>query len=318
MGENETTGTPAGHRAGLVAILGRPNMGKSTLMNAVLGVKLSIVTDKPQTTRNRIRGVHTVEGRGQIVFVDTPGIHDARGHLNRRMVGAAWSALEGTHAVCVVVDASSLDAARERLWHPIDAEILAKCEAAGLPVVMVLNKVDRVQPRAALMPVLERIGREHTFAAVIPTSATRGTNVGAVVDELLNVLPEAPPLFAGDDLTDRGERFFVSEIIREQVLRQTHQEVPYGVAVEVEEFVEALDEGRIRISAILHVERDSQKGILIGRAGSRLKEIGTSARAEIERFLSRRVHLDLLVRVEPEWASRDPSLDRLGYSDEGI
>lgn len=318
MSVEETRESTAPFRAGFAAIVGRPNVGKSTLMNAIIGAKVSIVSNKPQTTRNRILGVHTVGGVGQIVFVDTPGIHAGRGALNRRMVDAAWASLDATDLIVFVVDASELDASRETMWGPVEAEILARVEPLGVPIVAVLNKVDRVNPRERLLPVLERIAREHSFASVIPTSATRKTNVGPVGDEILKLLPESAPLFADDMMTDRAERFIAGEMIREQVLLQTQHEVPYSTAVEVEEFVDGAHEDRLRIAAIIHVERDSQKGILIGKGGARLKEIGTAARLELEKFFGRRVRLDLLVRVEEEWASRDVSLDRFGYSDDTI
>lgn len=293
-------------------------MGKSTLMNAILGAKISIVTHKPQTTRNRILGVYTRDGVGQVVFIDTPGIHAGRGALNRRMVDAAWASLDAADMVCVVIDASTLVAARESLWEPTDAEIVDRVVAGGRPVLLVLNKVDRVNPRSRLLPCLARIASDYSFVGVVPTSATRGSNVPGVADELLRHLPERGPLLDTDILTDRAERFIAAEFIREQVLKQTQNEVPYSTAVEVESFADSVADARLNIRAVVHVERESQKAIVIGKGGIRLRDIGTAAREELQRFFARPVRLDLLVRVESEWASRDATLDRFGYSDDTI
>jgi GTP-binding protein Era len=303
-------------RSGYAAILGRPNVGKSTLMNRVLGMKLAIATPKPQTTRNRILGIHPVEGRGQIVFVDTPGIHESTRRLNRRMVAAAWGSLEETDLALFVVEQRSLRSTdRPAIWGE-DARILERLHEAKVPVLLVVNKCDQVRRRTDLLPALARLQEHGPFVDIIPVSAETGFNVDVLVNSILANLPEQEALFPPDMVTDRAERFLAAELIREQVLRQTHEEVPYSVAVSIEEFVDSVHENLLILSAVIHVERPSQKAIIIGRAGSRLREIGTAARAELTRFFGKPVRLDTLIRVEAEWTERDRTLSEFGY-DEG-
>lgn len=306
---------PEHFKSGFVAIVGRPNVGKSTLMNAILGVRLSIATPRPQTTRNRILGIHGVEGRGQIVFVDTPGIHAARSMLNKVMVGAAYDAATMTDVVALVVEAPSVvHEDRPPLWGE-DAAILERL--GDVKKVLLINKVDRLGRREDLLPALARIDAAYDFAAVVPVSALKKSNVDRVVDVLLDELPEGEVLYPDDVLTDRAERFVAAEIIREQTLRQTHEEIPYSVAVTIEEFVDAPD-GILHIAAVIHVERDSQKGIVIGKGGSRLKAIGSEARKALQTFFAKRVDLRTLVRVESEWATSPEALRRFGYGKEDI
>ena len=306
-------------RSGFVTLIGRPNAGKSTLLNAVLGQDISIATPKPQTTRHRILGVHHVEDRGQIAFLDTPGIHrDTRGRiLNKRMVQLALDAVRESDAVLWVLDVESALRQPDRpLWGE-DEDILGLLQQSGRPVVLALNKVDRVKDKGRILPALASIGELGFFRDVVPVSALRGSQLDTLVQVLWALLPEGPALFPAEMVTDRMERFLAEERIREQVLLQTSQEVPYGVAVEVERFSERAEDGVLEISALLHVERDTQKAIVIGRQGARLKEIGTAARLRLESFFGRKVMLHLLVRVQRDWTTRPADVTRfLGESGE--
>lgn len=314
------TEPPAQFKSGFLAIVGRPNVGKSTLLNALLGVKLAIATDKPQTTRNRILGVQTYPERGQLVFVDTPGIHAARDRLNKRMVDAAWDAAQQTDAIVFVVDARSLVHEREEVLWGGDKHIAdrLRTDAEGLPVVLVINKVDTLPNKNALLPTLARLAAEHSFAAMVPVSARRKDNLDGLVDALLENLPEGPALYPDDMLTNRAERFLAAEYVREQILRLTEREVPYSVAVEIEQFAENADDGRLYIRAVIHVERNSQKAILIGKGGQRIREIGTAARHQLRQFFGRSVHLETLVRVEGDWTASEKTMDRFGYGADEI
>ncbi|MCB9506171.1 MAG: GTPase Era [Myxococcales bacterium] len=308
---------PSDHfKSGTVAIVGRPNVGKSTLLNAVLGMKLSIATSKPQTTRNRILGIHTIEGVGQIVFVDTPGIHAARSRLNKAMVDAAFAAAGETDAIAWVVDAPSLGGPdRPVIWGD-DATILERLPE-GPPVVLVLNKIDKLARRSDLLPLLARLGELQRFAAIVPVSALRGVAVDGFVDAVFDQLEPGEALFPEDMVTDRAERFIAAEWIREQVLQQTSAEVPYSVAVEIEDFIDGAD-GILHVHATIHVERESQKGILIGKGGAKLRDIGTAARKELEAFFAKKVDLRTRVHVESGWSDTDAGLTRFGYGEDEL
>ena len=300
---------PGPHRAGFAAIVGRPNVGKSTLLNRLLGQKLAIVSPKPQTTRSRILGVVTRPG-SQIALLDTPGLHTARGGLNARMVQQALQALAEADAALFLIEAGSpaVDTATRKA--------LDQVKAAKKPTLLVINKIDAL-PRAQLLPLIDRWQREHSFSEVYPLSALTGENVDGLLDALARHVPEGPPMFPSDIWTDVPERDLVAELIREQILHQTEQEVPYSAAVVVEEFDESEREvgprGLTRISATVLVERDSQKAILIGRGGARLKEIGTKARQQIEKLLGCKVFLALHVKVERDWTQSSRGLRRAGY-----
>jgi GTP-binding protein Era len=303
------------YRSGLAAIVGRPNVGKSTLLNRLVGQKISIATAKPQTTRNRVLGVKTQPSEYQIVFVDTPGMHQASSPLNRRMVGTALRAIDGTHVIVMVVEAASVCRDdREAIWGG-DLAILERVlrVADGRPIILVVNKVDQLPGRDLLLPALSRLDALGHFAALVPTRADKGHNVDRVSAAIAPLLPEAGPMFPEDAVTDRDDRFLASELIREQVLLLTHNEVPYGVAVEVEEFADDASSGVLDVSAVIHAEKDSQKGILIGRGGSKLQAIGSAARREMQRVFGVRTHLRLMVRVESEWTSSERGLARFGY-----
>jgi GTP-binding protein Era len=292
--------------AGTVAILGRPNVGKSTLLNRLVGEKLAIVTPKPQTTRNRIIGVWN-GAAGQIVFVDTPGVHGARKGLNRFMVGEAMAAIEDVEAALLVVEANET--------RPADAEteLLRALGAAGRPVVLAVNKVDKVKAKADLLPRLEAWNKTADFRAIVPVSARKGTNAQALLDELCKILPEGPPLYGPDMLTDRSERFLAAELVREQLFLRLREELPYALAIEIESWEERAG-GDVVIDASIVVEREGQRAIVLGKGGSMIRDVGTAARAEISDLLQRPAHLRLLVKVEPGWTTSPQALARLGYA----
>ena len=295
-----------------MAIVGRPNVGKSTLLNRLLGQKLAIVSPKPQTTRSRILGVVTRPG-SQVALLDTPGLHSARGGLNARMVQQALQTLEQADAALFLIEAGSpgIDTATRRA--------LEQVKAANKPTLLVINKIDAL-PRAQLLPLIDRWRREHEWTEVYPVSALTGENVEGLLDAVARHLPEGPPLFPEDQWTDVPERDLSSELVREQILHQTEQEVPYSAAVVVEEFDESEravgPRGLTRILATVLVERDSQKAILIGRGGARLKQIGTKAREQIEKLLGCKVFLQLHVKVEKDWTQTSRGLRRAGYPEE--
>lgn len=291
---------------GFVAIVGAPNVGKSTFMNEVLGFKLAITSDKPQTTRHRLLGVHNEPGL-QAVFLDTPGLHQARRALNQRMVDTALAALQDVDVVLFMVEASAKGLAQGQEV----ARILAR---TNKPVLLALNKIDLLADKSALLPYLEQAASWGDWAACIPISARTGDGASLVTQELKALLPQGDPLFPEDVITDLSERFLVSELIREKVFRLTGQEVPYSSAVTVDQFLEPEDDSRpIAISATIHVERDSQKGIIIGKRGAMIKRIGTEARQDMETLLDHAVFLDLFVRVEPKWSRSHKGLNKLGY-----
>jgi GTP-binding protein Era len=302
-------GTDAPTVAGTVAILGRPNVGKSTLLNALVGEKLAIVTPKPQTTRNRIVGVWNGPA-GQIVFVDTPGVHGSNKALNRFMVQEALGTIESVDAALLVVDAGDRRPGNE------ERQILRELSAAKRPTVLAVNKVDKVKDKSALLPLLAEWEQVSRFAALVPISALKGKNLEPVVRELVKLLPEGPPLYGPDMLTDRTERFLAAELIREQVFLLTRQELPYAVAVDIEAWEErARADGKedVVIEATILVERESQKAIAVGKGGAMIREIGTKARAEVTSLLGRPAHLKLQVKVDPEWTTSPAALARLGY-----
>ncbi|TMA88205.1 MAG: GTPase Era [Deltaproteobacteria bacterium] len=299
------------HRAGFAAIVGRPNVGKSTLLNRLVGQKLAIVSPKPQTTRGRILGVITRQD-AQVALLDTPGLHVAKGGLNARMIRLALRTLADADLALFLIEAGppAIDAATRKA--------LDQVKAANKPTLLVINKIDAV-PRIQLLPLIDRWKELHPWTDVYPLSALKGENVEGFVDALIAHLPEAPPMFPPEQWTDMQERDLCSELIREQLLRHTGQEVPYSAAVLIEQFDESEREtgqrGLVRIAASVLVERDSQKAIVIGKGGARLKEIGSDARREMERLLGAKVFLQLHVRVEPGWTRTTKGLRRAGYED---
>lgn len=289
-------------KAGFVSFLGRPNAGKSTLLNRIVGHKLAIVSDKPQTTRTRILGVKNYED-GQVVFVDTPGVHKPTHRMNVRMVDLALDTMREVDVLCLVVDASVKPG-------PGDRYLLNLLKDVKTPAILSLNKVDLIA-KPKLLPMIDHYQREHPFVEIVPMSATDGTNVDALERLFLQYLPEGEPLYPPDYVTDQPERFFIGEIVREQVLQMTHDELPFSTAVIVDR-VEPADDGITNIYCTILVDRESQKPIVIGRAGAMIKEIGTAARAELQRYLESRVFLDLHVKVKSEWRDDERLLDELG------
>lgn len=298
--EPGTAGTPT--RCGFVALVGRPNVGKSTLLNALVGRKVSIVTSKPQTTRHRILGVRTV-GPVQAIYVDTPGLHTrARRTLNKLMNKAALGALEDVDVVVLVVEALR--------WTPEDGHVLRHLEGVRAPVIAAVNKVDRVREKARLLPYLDEFSRRRELAEIVPVSALKGQQVDVLERCILERLPEGPHLFPPGTITDRDERFLAAELVREKLMAILGQELPYALAVEIEAFER--EDGLLRIGAVIWVERESQKPIVIGREGRVLKTAGARARREMELLFGEKVFLQLWVRVREGWTSSRRALRELG------
>ncbi|MGD8379906.1 MAG: GTPase Era [Gammaproteobacteria bacterium] len=293
----------AGFRSGLVAVVGRPNVGKSTLINALVGQKVSIVTPKAQTTRHRILGIRSTP-ESQIVFIDTPGLHGReKKALNRLMNRTARSSLGDADCVLFVIKAGE--------WREDDELVLDAVRAAGRPTGLIVNQVDRIADKARLLPFIDEVSRRHAFDFVVPISARRGSNLDALVTEVATRLPEGPAWYPEDQVSDRPERFLVAEIVREKLMLHLGQELPYALTVDVEAF--AVEGGLTRIAATIWVERDSQKAIVIGSAGRMLKRVGREARLELEKMLETRVFLDLHVKVREGWSDDDRALRSLGY-----
>jgi GTPase len=289
-------------KAGFVSLVGLPNAGKSTLLNRLVGTKLAIVSDKPQTTRNRILGVRNYP-RGQVVYLDTPGIHRPVHRMNMRMLDAALDAMRDADVLGIVLDVTQKPGGGQR--HLI--ELIKKQDR---PVLLILNKIDLVAKRK-LLPIIDEWQHVREFAAIVPVSAMTGDGVEALEEAVLDQLPEGEPLYPEDYLTDQPERFFAAEIVREQVLRHTHAELPFSTAVVVDQFEEPDEGGLLRLYCTILVERDSQKPIVIGRRGEMIRTIGTAARLELERFFDTRVFLDLHVKVKGEWREDDRLLDEM-------
>ena len=284
-------------RSGTIAIVGRPNVGKSTLLNQILGEKVAIVSPKPQTTRNRVTGIRTSES-SQMVFLDTPGIHQARSLLNRRMVDVALATLHEVDCVLWLL------AAQERIG-PEDERIAETLAAVANPVLVLLNKIDLVS-KGKLLPLIQRCSEMLPGKEIVPISALQGDNLPLVLELIEKGLPGGPKLFPEGEYTDQSERFLASEIIREKIFLLTREEIPYGVAVTIDEFTEKEEKNLIVIKATVHTDRDSHKGILIGKRGAMLKEIGTQAREELEALLGCKIFLELFIRVDEGW-TRDPN-----------
>ncbi len=291
-------------KAGFVSLIGRPNAGKSTLLNRMVGEKVAIVSDKPQTTRTRVVGVKNYEGEGQIVFVDTPGVHKPTHRLNQRMVDVALDAMREVDLLALVVDASAKPG-------PGDRYLLKLVQDVTSPAILVLNKVDLIA-KNRLLPLLDEYQRAHPFVEFVPVSALDGTNVDALERAFLSHLPEGEPLYPTDYLTDQPERTYVAEIVREKVLQLTHDELPFSTAVVVDRFEEPDEGGLMQVYCTILVERASQKPIVVGKGGAMIKAIGTAARTELERFFATRLFLDLHVKVKSEWRNDERVLDDLG------
>jgi GTP-binding protein Era len=291
------------HVCGFAALIGRPNVGKSTLLNALIGRKVSIVTPKPQTTRHRVLGLVNLPN-AQIAFVDTPGLHrQADRALNRAMNRAAAAAALDADLIVFVVEALR--------FGPEDELALQRARDAGRPIIVVVNKVDTVKPRERLLPYLAQLGARHNFAEVVPLSARSERDVQQLVQVIVRHLPVSPPLFPADQVTDRSENFRIAEIIREKLTLELHEELPYGIAVEVEGTGQEED-GQQVVSAVIWVDRAGQKPIVIGAGGERLKRVGSAARRELNELLGRRLHLNLWVKVREDWADSAQALRQLG------
>lgn len=291
--------------SGYAALVGRPNVGKSTLLNCLIGQKLAITSHKPQTTRHRILGILSQDS-GQVVFVDTPGIHErgdkAMGHyLNR----TAYSALVDVDVVVFVVQALA--------WTREDERVLSAIRNAAAPTIAVVNKVDLVEPKEQLLPFLQELSDRYHFDDIVPVSALRQDNTQALIQAVLHRLPEGEAVFPDDQITDRSQRFFAAELLREQITRRYHRELPYAVTVEIERFEEA--DGRYSIAAVIWVEREGQRAILLGKDGQAMKETATAARKAMNDFFQTRVHLEVWIKVKKSWSSDEASLVKLGYSD---
>ena len=289
-------------KSGFVALLGRPNAGKSTLLNRIVGQKLAIVSDKPQTTRTRVVGVKNYPD-GQAIFVDTPGVHKPTHRLNVRMVDAALESMREVDVLALVVDASVRPGKGDRYMLDVIKETTQ-------PAVLVLNKVDLIA-KPTLLPIIDHYRQQHPFVEIVPVSAVDGTNVDVLETLFLRYLPEGEPLYPPDYLTDQTERFFVAEIVREQVLQLTHDELPFSTAVVVDKFDESAGAERVDLYCTILVDRESQKPIVIGKGGAMIKQIGTAARAGLEQFLEKHVYLDLHVKVKSEWRDDDRTLDEI-------
>ena len=301
--------SPSSHRAGHVAVIGRPNVGKSTLVNALVGAKVSITSNRPQTTRHRLLGIATFP-QGQLMLVDTPGLHREQGRykasaMNRWMNRAARGALEGVDAAALVIEAGR--------WDDEDGLAYEALREAGVPVVLVVNQVDRIKDKSALLPFLAKVSEERAFAAVHPVSALKRKGLEALVDSLLGLVPEQPPAYGEDEITDKSQRFLAGEMVREQLMRQLGAELPYATTVEIEQFAE--EGALLRIGAVIWVEREGQKAIVIGKGGERLREIGSKARAAMERLFGCKVFLQTWVRVREGWSDDETALRSLGYHD---
>ena len=303
-----------GKRSGAVAVVGRPNVGKSTLVNALVGAKISIVSNRPQTTRHRLLGIATFPG-GQLQLVDTPGIHGEQGKrsgkaMNRMMNRAARGALEGVDVAVLVVEAGR--------WEAEDGLAHDALRDAGVPVVLVVNQVDKIKDKGALLPFIAKVTEGRDFAAVHPLSALKRSGLEALAQTLLGLVPEGEPEYGEDEITDKSQRFLAGEMVREQLMRQLGEELPYATTVEIERFEEEPSPKAgvmYRIGAVIWVERDGQKAIVIGKGGARLREIGSRARERMERLFDAKVFLQTWVRVRAGWSDDEAALRALGYHD---
>lgn len=307
MGRDTKTSTSTEYKSGFAALIGRPNVGKSTLMNALIGQKVAIMSNRPQTTRNRIRGILTTDA-AQVVFIDTPGIHEPKHRLGQFMVDLAENTLREVDVVLFVCDATSPG-------HPGDELVLERLQGVRTPVFLVINKVDAVE-KPALLTMMDSYRKKYQFDAIIPVSAQKGIQMEAVKAELIKVLPPGPQFYPPDVVTDHPEQFVIAEVIREKVLHLTREEVPHSVAVDIEQLEHRAPSDVLYINAVIYTERDSQKGILIGKRGDLLKRVGQSARQDLERLLGSKVYLELWVKVKKDWRNEPTLLRRFGFNDE--
>jgi GTP-binding protein Era len=296
----------AKYRCGYVALVGRPNVGKSTLLNHILGQKLSITSRKPQTTRHRLLGIKTTD-TAQVIYVDTPGIHQKAGKaINRYMNRAATSTIEDVHVVIFIVEAMK--------WTDEDEMVLTRIKQSKVPAILAVNKVDRLDDKEQLLPFLQELSAKHDFKDIIPVSALKNINVAQLEGLIETYLDISDPFYPEDQITDRSSRFLAAEIVREKLMRTLGQELPYNITVEIEQFKEEGE--RLLINALIWVERDNQKAIVIGKKGQQLKKIGTQARQDMQKLFDSKVHLELWVKVKEGWSDDERALQSLGYTDE--
>ena len=299
--------TDTNYKSGYVAIVGRPNVGKSTLLNRILGQKLCITSRRPQTTRHRILGINTLED-SQVIYVDTPGLHsDNKRAMNRYMNRAATSSMEDVDVILFVIEGLS--------WTTEDEHVLKRLKKdAKVPVLLIINKVDKLADKEQLLPQIEKLTSEFDFTDIVPISAQKGSNVKELEAEILRLVPEGEMIFPEDQITDRSSRFLAAELVREKLFRRLGQELPYALTVEIEQFD---DEGKFyRVGAVIYVERSSQKGIVIGKQGKLLKEVGQEARIDMEKLCDCKIFLRLWVKVREGWSDNERMLQNLGYKDE--
>ncbi|AHA29129.1 GTPase Era [Exiguobacterium sp. Leaf187] len=296
-----------GFKSGFVSIIGRPNVGKSTFLNRVIGQKIAIMSDKPQTTRNKIQGVYTTEDV-QTIFIDTPGIHKPKHKLGDFMMKVATNALREVDAILFMVNVTEPKGKG-------DDFIIEKLKELDTPIILVMNKVDLIHPND-IPPIIESYKNELEFAAVVPISALQGNNVGPLLEEIAKILPEGPMYYPADQVTDHPERFIISEMIREKVLQKTRDEVPHSIAVAIDQIKTRENGNMVDVHATILIERDSQKGIIIGKRGALLKEIGSEARTDIEMLLGTKVYLNLWVKVQKDWRNKAGQLRELGFRDD--
>ncbi|QKS70864.1 GTPase Era [Paenalkalicoccus suaedae] len=299
--------TDQAFKSGFVALVGRPNVGKSTLLNRLLGQKIAIMSDKPQTTRNRVQGVYTEE-RGQVVFIDTPGIHKPKHRLGDFMTKVATTTLREVDIVLFLVDAKEGKGAGDQF-------IMERLKNLDTPVYLIVNKIDQVHPDE-LLPLIASYQNDLPFAEVIPVSALEGNNVPTLVDQVFEKLEEGPQFYPADQVTDHPERFLMAEMIREKVLHHTREEVPHSIAVEIEQIKRRESSDTVYVGAVIVVERSSQKGIIIGKQGAMLRQLGKLAREDIERLLGSKIYLELWVKVEKDWRNKPKYLRDFGYDQE--
>jgi len=295
-----------GFRAGFIAILGRPNVGKSTLLNRLIGKKISITSSKPQTTRHRLLGIRTTDDY-QMIFVDTPGVHiGSKRYINQVLNKTAASALAGVDVTLLMITSDG--------WKDEDLYALKLAQQENNNLILLVNKIDKLKDKNRLLPLIETSSKMHDFKAIIPLSASNGDNLESLLAVLPEYLPDSPLLFPEDQVTDKGERFIVSETIREKLFRQLHDEIPYALAVEIQQF--DVTDALLKADVIIWVEKESQKGIIIGKKGEKLRSVGTSAREELESYFERKVFLQLWVRVRENWSDDAVMLRAIGYIEE--
>jgi len=291
-------------KSGFIAIIGSPNVGKSTFINTIIGQKISIISDKPQTTRNKIIAILHRDS-SQMIFLDTPGVHNSSKKINKKMLETSFSAIDDVDIVCMMIDVAKSDPVSESL-------LIENFKKRTKPVIIALNKIDLIQ-KAKLLPIIDHWNKIYPFNAILPVSCLKSYNLDSLISEMEKLLPAGPPYFSEDNITDMPEKFIAAEIIREKIFLFTSQEIPYSTAVTIESFKENKIKNIVKINAIIHVERDSQKGIIIGKNGLKLKKIGKESRRDIEKMTGIKVFLSLFVRVQKNWTQDYDSLQKFGY-----